>query len=131
MKSVATKELIVKPEESYVKRLLVKENGQNIFLPCDQVSWIESAGNYILVHVGQKSYMIRETMTHLEHKLNPDQFVRVHRSTMVNLDFVKELEPLLNQEYAIRLNDDTRIVLSKTYRSKFVMTFHSKQTASK
>ncbi len=102
----------------YAARLMVKSRGRVFFLNTGEIDWIEAAGNYVQLHVGGDSHLIRETMGGLESKLNPEQFLRIHRSTIVNISRIKELEPWFNGEYAVNLKDGTQLMLSRTYRSK-------------
>ena len=102
----------------YLKRLLVKNGSRSVVLQAREVDWIESAGNYVRLHVGRERHLMRETMTALEEKLDPEQFVRIHRSTMVNLERVRELEPYFHGDYMLKLHDGTRLTLSRTYRER-------------
>jgi len=105
-------------QRRYLKRLLVKNGSRTVLLQAGEIDWIESAGNYVRLHVGRERHLLRETMTALEERLDPEQFVRIHRSTMVNLDRVRELEPYFHGDYVLRLVDGTRLTLSRTYRDR-------------
>jgi two-component system LytT family response regulator len=102
----------------YLQRVLVKSGGRTVLLKTGEIDWIEAAGNYVRLHVGRERHLLRETMTALEEKLDPEQFVRVHRSTMVNLERVRELEPFFHGDYVLKLEDGTRLTLSRTYRER-------------
>src|SRR5262249_36641628 len=78
-------------DHKYLRRLVVKSGSRVLFVPVAEVDWFEAAMNYVALHVGVHEYLIRDTVAGLERKLDPDQFVRVHRSTIVNLDRVREL----------------------------------------
>jgi len=82
------------------------------------VDWIEAAGNYVKLHVAEDEFLHRETMGRMEEKLNPEHFVRIHRSTIVNIDRIKEMQPYFNGEYIVILEDNTKLTLSRRNRSK-------------
>ncbi len=105
-------------QRRYLKRLLVKNGSRTVLLQAGEIDWIESAGNYVRIHVGSERHLLRETMTALEERLDPERFIRIHRSTIVNLDRVRELEPYFHGDYMVRLNDGTRLTLSRTYRDR-------------
>jgi len=102
----------------YLDRFLIKSRGRVHFIAATDIDWIEAAGNYVKLHAGADNHLIRETMAALEEKLDPGQFLRIHRSSIVNIDRVKELHPMFNGEYAVLLRDGTELTLSRTYRSK-------------
>ncbi|MDP1677357.1 MAG: LytTR family DNA-binding domain-containing protein [Bacteroidota bacterium] len=102
-----------------LERLIVKTNGRIIFLRIEEIDWMEAAGNYVKLHVGNESHLIRETMNGLEHQLNPQKFIRIHRSTIINIEKIKELEPYFNGEYKVVLNNSTQLILSRNYRENF------------
>jgi two-component system LytT family response regulator len=108
----------IKPEPSKLERLVVKSGGRVCFLRTDQIDWIEAAGNYVRLHLGEESHLFRETMTRMEARLDTRQFVRIHRSRIVNTDRVKELQPWFNGEYVVVLQSGTRLTLSRGYRDK-------------
>jgi len=102
----------------YLERLVVKSAGRLFFLRTLEIGWIESAGNYVCLHVSGESHLLRETMTALEAKLDPARFVRIHRTAIVNIDEVKELQPLFHGEYQVLLRDGTQLTLSRGYRDR-------------
>lgn len=102
---------------SYLERLAVKSGGKIIFLKTLEVQWIAAEGNYARLHAGKRSYLMRETMSNLESKLDPDRFIRIHRSTIVSTDAIAELEPLFQGDYVVVLRDGTRITSSRGYRA--------------
>lgn len=109
--------------KKYLERLVVKSAGRVSFLKADEIDWIEAAGNYVKLHVGRESHMIRETMNGIETKLDPDRFLRIHRSTVVNIDKIKELHPMFSGDYAVILLDGTELALSRNYRDRFLELF--------
>ena len=96
----------------------MKSAGRLFFLRTDEIDWIESAGNYVCLHVGAESHLLRETMNGVEARLDPARFVRIHRTAIVNIDRVKELQPLFHGEYQVVLRDGTELTLSRGYRER-------------
>jgi two-component system LytT family response regulator len=80
---------------------------------------MEAAGNYVNVHVGSESHLVRETMNNIEGQINPQKFARIHRSTIINIEKVKELLPYFNGEYKVVLQNNTQVILSRSYRESF------------
>jgi two-component system LytT family response regulator len=99
-------------------RLVVKSGGRLFFLRTDEIDWVEAAGNYVRLHVGNASHLLRETMNAIEGRLDPEKFFRIHRSRIVNMERIQELQPWLNGEYAVLLRTGTRLTLSRGYREK-------------
>ena len=103
----------------FVKRLTIKLTGRTILLPTDEIDWVETHGNYVKVHAGRESHLIRGTMQSLEMKLNPEKFVRVHRSAIVNVEKIKEIYPRSNGDQDLVLHNGQQLMLSRHYRDKF------------
>ena len=101
-----------------LERFVIKAGGRVFFVRSDEIDWIEAAGNYVKLHVGADAHLFRETMNALEAQLNPDTFYRIHRSHIVNIERVKELQPWFNGEYVVFLKNGTRLTLSRGYREK-------------
>jgi two-component system LytT family response regulator len=99
-------------------RLVVKSGGRLFFLRADEIDWIEAAGNYVRLHVGAEGHLLRETMNSIESRLNPETFFRIHRSHIVNIERIKELQPWFNGEYVVILRNGARLTLSRGYREK-------------
>jgi two-component system LytT family response regulator len=97
-------------------RLVVRSGGRISFLPVDELDWAQAADNYVELHAGREVHLLRETLTRLESRLDSRRFLRVHRSTLVNVSRVRELRPLVGGDYEILLRDGARLVLSRTYR---------------
>ena len=106
-------------------RMLVKEGGRVFFLRLDEIDWIESAGNYVRVHAGTTAHLVRQTMLEIGDRLDPARFVRIHRTAIVNVDRIRELQPLFHGEYAVLLTDGTRLTLSRRYRDRLQERFGS------
>jgi two-component system LytT family response regulator len=96
----------------------VKSGGRVFFVRTDEIDWIEAAGNYVKLHVGNETHLLRETMNAVEAKLDGDLFFRVHRCHIVNIERVRELQPWFNGEYVVFLKNGTRLTLSRGYREK-------------
>lgn len=104
--------------KKYLEKLVLKSAGRVYFLKTGEIDWIEAAGNYIKLHVGRETHMMRETMSGIEAQLDPNKFPRIHRSTIVNTDRIKELFPLFNGDYSLILNDKTELTVSRNYRNR-------------
>ena len=103
---------------AYLDRIAVKSVGRIAFVQTAAVDWIETAGNYLCLHVGKSTELVRETMSQIEARLDPKQFVRIHRSTIVRIEAVREIKPLFNGDQSVILADGTKVVLSRSYREK-------------
>jgi two-component system, LytTR family, response regulator len=108
----------LKPTPQKLDRFVVKAAGRVFFVRSEEIDWIEAAGNYVKLHAGSEAHLFRETMNALEARLNPDTFYRIHRSHIVNIERVRELQPWFNGEYVVFLKDGTRLTLSRGYREK-------------
>ncbi len=98
------------------ERLEVQSGDRVLFVPPDRVDWIEAEGNYVRLHVGAESYLLRETMVRIEKRLSAAAFVRAHRSALVNIDRVSELRRLPDGELDVQLHDGTRLRVGRRYR---------------
>lgn len=104
------------PRHRYVDRLMVKHDGRVFFVKATDVDWFEASGNYVRIHTGKVSHLIRETMQRVEAQLDPSMFVRIHRAVIVNLDRIRELQPWFAGDYVVILRDGRQLKLSRTYR---------------
>ncbi|MBX3736932.1 MAG: response regulator transcription factor [Candidatus Didemnitutus sp.] len=96
-------------------RLLFRSDGEiHVCAPAD-IRWVETVGDYVKIHLVEKSRLVRMTMLHLMEKLGPRNFVRIHRSTAVNLAHVRKVTPTQYGEYQVELNDGTKLKVSRTY----------------
>jgi two-component system LytT family response regulator len=109
----------IKTGSKFLKRLTIKLTGRTILLPTDEIDWIETHGNYLKVYAGRDSHLIRGTMQSLETKLDPEKFVRVHRSIIVNVEKIKEIYPRSNGDQDLVLQNGRQLMLSRNYRDKF------------
>lgn len=100
------------------ERLAIKTNGRILLVRPGDIDWIGAADNYVEIHIGTDTHLVRETITAWEKRLNATQFLRIRRSTIVNLDRVKELQPLFHGEYAVILRNGVRLTLARSQRDK-------------
>ncbi len=110
-----------RPAQEYAKRLAIKGDGRVILVDVDEVDRLEAAGNYVEVHSGPRHHLVRETMASLEARLDPARFVRVSRSSIVNADRARELQPMFNGDFVVVLRDGTKVAGSRRYRAAFEM----------
>ena len=105
------------PVDRYLDRLVLKSAGVTRFLRVDEIDWIEGAGVYVNLHVGGKSLLYRSALTQLATSLDPNRFIRVHRSTIVNIDSIVQLNPVSHGEFDVLLRDGSVARVSRTYRA--------------
>jgi two-component system LytT family response regulator len=98
------------------ERFVLKSAGRISFVTADEIDWIEAAGNYVRLHVGRESHLLRETMNAIADRLDPAQFLRIRRSVIVRIDRIKQLQPLFKGEYLVTLKDGTDLTSSRRYR---------------
>jgi len=100
------------------ERLVVKTDGRVLLIKVEDVDWVEAADNYVSLHVGNEAHLLRETMTSLEKRLPSEKFLRISRSTIVNVERIKELQPMFHGEYVVILRTGAKLNLSRGYRDK-------------
>ena len=98
-------------------RLVIRAKGRVIFLNLDEIDWVEAAANYVRLNVGKESYFFRETISRVAERLNPNLFIRIHRSTIVNVRKIKELIPVNSGEYIVILKTGKELSCSRGYRA--------------
>ena len=103
-------------KQSYLERVVIKENERVLMVPVDEIDWVAAHGNYVQIHTRTKTHLLRETMDGMERKLNPANFVRLRRSTIVNGGRVQQLKALSNGEYAVVLKNGAELTSSRRYR---------------
>jgi two-component system LytT family response regulator len=103
-------------DRTYLVRFPVKEQHRFVLLRAQDLDWIESAGNYVKLHAAGRTFMLRFTMLELERRLDPQRFARIHRSTIVNLDRIKEILPDWHGDFSVVLRDGTSLRLGRSYR---------------
>ena len=103
-----------------LERILVKDADRMYFVRVDDVDWVEAHGNYVRLHTGggAQVHMLRLTMNAIERRLPVSHFARIHRSTIVNLDRVREMQPWFSGDYVVHLQGGTRLKLSRVYRDR-------------
>ena len=99
-------------------RLAIRDGGSTTWVPQDQIEWIDAAGDYMCVHAGGETYILRQTMKQLEQELDPEILQRVHRSTIVNVHRVREMHSHINGEYFLTLENGHTVKLSRSYKDK-------------
>jgi two-component system, LytTR family, response regulator len=102
----------------YLERLVIKSRGRVFFMRIDALDWIEACGDYVSLHAGEKSWLLRRTMNEMEARLDPRAFARVNRSAIVRLDRVQELVPAARGEHHVRLPGGRELKLTRLYREK-------------
>jgi two-component system LytT family response regulator len=108
----------LRAQRNYPERLIVKTGGRVFFVRVDDVDWVEASGNYVKVHAKGEAHLIRESMKNMEARLDPKRFVRIHRSAIVNIDRIKELEPWFHGEYIVIMRDGTRLTASRVFSDR-------------
>jgi two-component system LytT family response regulator len=108
----------IKARSEYLGRLVIKSGGRVFFIKTEEIDWIEAEGKYVRLHVGRESHLLREAIGSLEAQLDPARFLRIHRSTIVNIDRIQELQPWFHNEYRVILRDGTELMLSRGCRKK-------------
>lgn len=104
--------------EPAADRILIKSSGEIFFLKAEEIDWIEAEGDYMKFHVAGRTHLMRETMARLEARLDAKRFIRIHRSTIVNIDRMRKLSPSFAGEYAVVLQDGTKLKLSRGYHER-------------
>lgn len=105
-------------EPHYLKKFIVRHKEKTLILDPDEVNWIEAYGNYVRLHTNNARYHLRATMKSLEKALDPDQFLRIHRSAMVRIDSVRELHRASHGDMNVRLKSGDELTLSRHYRDR-------------
>lgn len=111
----------VKNEPSYLKRIPVKSTRGTTFVLIEEIDWMSATGHYLELHVGDKTHLIREKLSVIETKLDPRIFMRIHRSTIVNLDRIKSLHPMFNGDQLVMLKNGRELKLSRNYYDKLII----------
>jgi two-component system LytT family response regulator len=111
-------QLLARVPGRHPDRLLLRDGSDASFLDTETIHWIEAAGNYVRIHTAREVHLVRRTITELEQTLDPDQFMRIHRSTIVNLAAVDRLSPAFAGAYYVHLKGGKELVLSRGYRAK-------------
>ena len=115
----------VKTEPHYLKRIPVKSSRGTTLVLTEEIDWIASAGHYLELHTGRETHLIREKLSQIETRLDPKDFMRIHRSTIVNLDRIKSLHPMFNGDQIVILKNGQELNLSRTYYDKLMQRIMS------
>lgn len=117
---LSVKEVAVENDESrWLSRLSIRDESGFVFVPVDQILWIEAANKYVVVHTTVATHVARQTIQSLQDKLDPRQFVRIHRSTVVRKSAVRGLHPLFHGDYMVKLANGAEVTLSRSFRASF------------
>lgn len=112
---------------AYLQRLMIKSRGDIYFVKTADIDWIEAAGNYITLHTGKKTHLLRDSISNMQRKLDPARFARIHRSQIVNVDRIRKLNSDLHGDYFITMQDGTSLILSRTYRDNLLRHFEQRR----
>ena len=104
--------------EPAAARLVFKAGSEYIFLNPDDLVWIEAQGNFVKLAVGHQTHLVREPLQNVEERLDPRQFVRVHRSFLINARHIRRIMPILYGDYQVLMSDGTKVRMSRSYRNK-------------
>ena len=115
----------VLPAPRYLEKFSVRIGHRTLFIRVDSVAWIGADGDYAALHAGERTYIVRESLHQLARQLDPSRFVRVHRSSIVRLDQVAEMQPLTNRDAMLRLHDGTPVRVSRTYIDALLCALHA------
>ena len=108
----------LRAQQSHLERMVIKAGGRAFFLKTEEIDWVEAEGKYVRLHIGKETYLVREAISQIEAQLDPKRFLRIHRSTIVNLDRVRELQPWFHNDYRVILRDGTELMLSRSCRKR-------------
>jgi two-component system LytT family response regulator len=114
---------LMRDRPRFPRGFLVRTRDKTLVIKAEEIDWVEAADYYVSLHVGGASHLLRETMSELERRLDPERFFRVHRSAIVNVDRVREIHPLFRGDCELALSDGTRVRLSRTRRGEFERLF--------
>jgi two-component system LytT family response regulator len=112
-------------ERRYLRRVPVPAEGRLIIVRVEEIDWISAADNYVTLHVGRREFLLRRTLAWLEGELDPNEFVRIHRGTVVRVDRVRELVPESHGDYTARLADGTDLAVSRNHWARLKQVFRA------
>ena len=120
--SVVIKRLLeeINKEKKYQRRIMVKKGPRYFFVKTDEILYISADEKYVKLHTREESYLIRDTMARLEKCLDPAKFTRIHRSTIVNIDFIKEIQPWTHGDYIVIMQNGTKLNLSRRFSERLL-----------
>ena len=117
-------------QKELIDRVVIKSGGRIYFLKIEDIDWVEGAGDYLNLHSSNQTHLIRETMGNFQAKLDPRKFLRIHRSTIVNIERIKDIQPLFKGEYLITLTSGLRLKASRGYRPELQALLDKTQQTS-
>jgi len=120
----ATGQTVAQNSSHYATRMVFKSRGRILFLPVEEIRWIAAEENYVRIHSGNEAHLLRDTMARLETRLDPTIFLRVHRSSIVNLRYVKEVKSEADGDSLVVLTSGESIAMSRSYRSRIYSLLH-------
>jgi two-component system LytT family response regulator len=106
----------IKKEKAYIERILVNEGPRYFYVPCNQIVFISVTEKYLTLHTEKDEFLVRETLQNMEQQLDPARFKRIHRSHIINLDYLKEMQPWSHGDYVVLLKTGHKLTLSRRYR---------------
>jgi len=107
-------------DRRHLQKIVVPRAGGMLIVKATDVDWLEASGNYVTLHLGRTTYLLRESLNAFEQKLDPQQFVRLHRSAIVNVDRIRELAPWSGGEQAVVLQDGTPLTVGRVFRGRLM-----------
>ncbi|MDP2301984.1 MAG: LytTR family DNA-binding domain-containing protein [Ignavibacteria bacterium] len=107
-----------KPDEKHLTKFVIKSAGKISFINVDEINYIEAEGNYLILHTSNSKNLYRDTITNISQNLNPEIFIRIHRSYIVKIENIKEMQSHFNSEYIITLKDNTKIKSGRSYKAE-------------
>jgi two-component system LytT family response regulator len=110
----------LKREEVYLKRILIKADGRIHIIPVEDIQWFEADGYTIKIYNQAECFKLRKTMKEIEEKLDPETFVRIHRSYIINMDYIKEIQEWFRGDYLVILKSGKKLTISKSYYRKVI-----------
>ncbi len=113
----------LKTNRDFLDRLVINHKDRLVVISVEEVDSVTAYGNYLKVNTGRKTYLLRDTINNLSQRLDPEVFLRIHRSTIVNAERIKELQPMFGGQYAVILKDGSEFVLSRNYRKEILSRF--------
>ncbi len=107
-------------DQHYLDKITVRHKNKIRLIKVEQIDWIEASGDYICIHTEGEKYLINDSMNQIAKKLDPKSFMRIHRSTIVNIEEIHEIEPYFNGEYFMHLKDKTKLKSSRSYKESIL-----------
>lgn len=104
--------------QPFLERFLIKLNGRIVFVKTDEIDWIKADDKYVLIYTGKTSHLVRQTLSMMKTQLDPRRFVQIHRSAIINVERIKELESLAGGDYFVCLESGAKIALSRSYKDE-------------